>query len=73
VTDVRWVGNEKIAELLETITHACTVCGGPARVPEDVAVIRQVGEKLDPLVICEDCTPAFIEDLQRFMDEGPQT
>lgn len=67
--DVRWTGNEQIAELLGVSTGACTSCGGPARVPEDVAAVRQHQGQVVPLIICQNCQPTFEENMREKMAE----
>lgn len=57
--------------MLNVSTGACTSCDGPARVPEDVAAIRQIGGKLMPLIICEKCQPEFERRLREKMEETP--
>lgn len=65
-----WAKGEKIAELLDVTTAACTICRGPARVPEDVvAVVEQDGRKV-ALVVCESCQPAFMAELNETI--GPK-
>lgn len=48
-------GNEKIGELLDVSTAACSVCEGPARVPEDVAAVAQFNDRRIPIVVCLGC------------------
>ena len=52
---VEWTGNEQVSEMLDVSTAACTNCGGPARVPEDVAAVFQLGKVRTPVVVCEPC------------------
>jgi hypothetical protein len=65
--DVRWTGNDEISEMLGVTTGACTSCGGPARVPEDVAAVRQHEGKLTPLIVCPKCQPDFEDRLREKM------
>jgi hypothetical protein len=69
--NVEWTGNEKIMELLDVSTGACSYCGGAARVPEDVAAVYQSGETTVPVIVCPACRPKFAADLERRIeDEG---
>lgn len=56
--DARWAEPEEIAEQMDVVTAACSYCGGPARVPEDVMAVQvdSTGRQR-PLVCCERCTP----------------
>jgi len=63
--EIHWSNNPEIAALLDTITHACTYCGGPARVPEDVAAVIEIAGKRDAFVVCPACSDQFILDMRR--------
>jgi uncharacterized Zn finger protein len=54
--------------MLDVSTIICTSCGNPARVPEDVMAVMEQNGKLYPLVVCPNCSTAFIEELKRRMD-----
>lgn len=64
-----WTDSENISDMMGVLTAACTMCRGPARVPEDVAAIRMVGEKQWALVVCEKCAPKFMEKIDEKMRE----
>ena len=65
--EVKWVGNPDIAKLLDVSTAACSFCGGPARVPEDVAAVKQVGDALTHMIVCPDCAPEFMSKIDEAM------
>ena len=67
---VEWVGEEKIEEILNVSTGACSYCGGPARVPEDVAAVYQDGAQVIPVIVCPACSPTFEADLRRRLDSN---
>lgn len=67
--DVRWTGNEKIAELMDVSTGACTGCKRPARVPEDVVAVHQIGDVLRPIIVCPDCSPEWERLLNEAIEE----
>lgn len=58
--DVHLADNDKIAELMDVSTGACTLCGGAAKVPEDVLAVVTTGDN-DPhpaaVIVCETCLP----------------
>ena len=59
-----WVGNEQIVAKLDVSTAACTYCGNPARVPEDVAaMIEAEGKQPFPVVVCPNCGDRFMADM----------
>jgi len=47
------VSGKEIAAKVGTITHRCSFCKGPARVPEDVLAVMEYQGKSHVLVICE--------------------
>lgn len=70
MTRVQWAGNKEIAGMLDVSTGACTYCGGPARVPEDVAaVMEHKGEQVS-LIVCVNCHPFFEERLRIALEQA---
>lgn len=47
----------EIQEMLDVITVRCTMCGGPARVPEDTLAVID-GKAA---AVCPSCLPRFLE------------
>lgn len=70
MTRVEWTGNESIRDLLDVSTGACSYCGGPARVPEDVAAIVEEKDKRTPLIVCPACCPRFARELTERANEA---
>lgn len=66
---VEWTSNDEILENLDVSTAACSACGGPARVPEDVLAVLTGSSGPKPYVVCPDCQPAVMDRLRRLLDE----
>lgn len=70
MTRLEWAGNEKISEMLDVMTGACSYCHGPARVPEDVAAVMEHKGEQTPLIVCPACTPAFEARLRDALEQA---
>jgi hypothetical protein len=54
--------------MLDVSTAACTLCGSPAKVPEDVVAVKQEGGTSTPIVICCECQPVYVRAFHRMLD-----
>lgn len=75
----RWESGEQIANMLDSLrlfvreawhTSACSRCGGPARVPEDVVGVVRVGDQQSAYVVCENCYQAYAAEIGMVTPDG---
>lgn len=55
---VGWIDGDDVAELMDVSAIACSICGGAARVPEDVLGIVPTHDHSDQhaVVVCDSCS-----------------